>query len=219
MTVSIVAFQLLKWLMLSLIIPCLLFVTKIRDGWYQKFHVTIYHERNYHNNRYYHDVIMDLQKPSLTAHLEICIWIILFNSRRKEATCPTFSAYLYLCFSAYLLQFTNSYMDSCMAKLPAILDSLFSRLVNTTAHQLGWWVEDGVAGVLIQNFIVSNANRGHLERHKSQNVTKSMANVTSKSGGDSQLVAYLAWQVAASSHLRPTEHPWISGRPQKQARI
>ena len=28
----------------------------IRDRRYQKSHVTIYHESNYHDNRYYHDL-------------------------------------------------------------------------------------------------------------------------------------------------------------------
>lgn len=41
-------------------------------------------------------------------------------------------------------------------------------------------------------------NWGRFELHTSQNIlTKSMANVTSKSCGNSQLVAYLAWQDGA----------------------
>ena len=96
-------------------------------------------------------------------------------------------------------------LNGQLAELPAILDSLFSGLVNTTSTSIrvecgGWWGSHKLAGssdfkselsqiVSIEALLSST--------YVSQSVAKSMANVTSQSCGDLQPAVCLSRQDGA----------------------
>ena len=75
--------------------------------------------------------------------------------------------------------------------MPAILDSLFHKVVNTTSIPIG--VEGGGGGeprkggkFRCENFLWPNGfNSGCFQLHTSQNVATSMPSLTSQSCGDS----------------------------------
>ena len=116
--------------------------------------------------------------------------------------------------------------------MPAILDSIFYKVVNTTSIPIGvegegWWVATKWRGVPIQNFLWPNGfnsgcfqlhtlwpngfNSGCFQLHTSQNVATSIPSLTSQSCSDSLPSVCLAGQVEAI--YRPPEHPWTPDRP------
>ena len=94
--------------------------------------------------------------------------------------------------------------------MPAILDSLFHKVVNTTSTPIG--VEGGGGGepqsgetFRYKNFLWPNGfNSGCFQLQMSQNVTTSMPSLTSQSCSDSLLTVCLVGQVGAI--YRPPEH-------------
>ena len=97
--------------------------------------------------------------------------------------------------------------------MPAILDSLFHKVVNTTSIPIG--VEGGGGGeprsgrkFRYKNFLWPNGfNSGCFQLHMSQNVARSMPSLTSQLCGDSLSAVCLAGK------LEPfTDHPSIDGR-------
>ena len=75
--------------------------------------------------------------------------------------------------------------------MPAILDSLFHKVVNTTSIPIaveggGWWVTTKWRELPIQNILWPNGfNSGCFQLHTSQNVATSMPSLTSQSCSDS----------------------------------
>ena len=107
--------------------------------------------------------------------------------------------------------------------MPAVLDSLFHKVVNTTSSPIG--VEVGGEGeprsggtFRYKNFLWPNDfNSGHFQLHMSQNVATLMPSLTTQSCSDSLLAVCLAWQVGAI--YRPTKHPWTPDRPVNEASV
>ena len=108
--------------------------------------------------------------------------------------------------------------------MPAILDSLFHKVVNTTSTTIG--VEGG--GVVgshevtgssdIKTFLWPNGfNSGCFQLHTSQKVATSMPSLTSQSCSDSLPSVCLAGKVEATN--RPPEHPWTPDRPVNEASV
>ena len=94
--------------------------------------------------------------------------------------------------------------------MPAILDSLFHKVVKTTNHKQshrggGWGVlgSHEVAGTSdTKTFLWPNGfNSGSFQLHMSQNVTTSMTSLNSQSCGDSLLAVCLASQVGVIYRL------------------
>ena len=92
--------------------------------------------------------------------------------------------------------------------MPAILDSLFHKVVNTTCIPIG--VEGGgeprSGGTLqYKNFLwPTGFNSGRFQLHMSQNVATSMPSLTSQSCSDSLLAVCLVGKA--------TDHPSTHGR-------
>ena len=107
--------------------------------------------------------------------------------------------------------------------MPAILDSLFYKVVNTTSIPIG--VEGGgvgsheVAGSSdAKTFLWPNGfNSGCFQLYMSQNVATSMPSLTSQSCSDSLPPVCLARQVEAIN--RSPEHPWTPDRPTNEASV
>ena len=104
--------------------------------------------------------------------------------------------------------------------MPAILDSLFHNLVNTTSIPIG--VEGGGGGeprsdgkFRYKNFVMAKWLQFRL--FSAQNVATSMSSLTSQSCSDSLPSVYLAGQVGAI--YRPPEHPWTPDRPMNEASV
>ena len=101
--------------------------------------------------------------------------------------------------------------------MPAILDSLFHKVINTTSRPIV--VEGGGGGEQQSskhNFLwPNNFNPGRYQLHISQNVAKPMSSLTSQSCSDSLLTDHLARKVGAIH--RPPEHPWMPDRPINEA--
>ena len=109
--------------------------------------------------------------------------------------------------------------------MPAILDSLFHKVADTTSTPIGvegggWWVASHeVAGSFgIKTFLWPNGfSSGCFQLHTSQNVATSMPSLTSQSCGDSLPSVCLAGQAEAIN--RPPEHPWMPDRPVNEASV
>ena len=110
--------------------------------------------------------------------------------------------------------------------MPAILDSLFHKVVNTTSIPIG--VEGGGWGVVRSHEVVGSSdtktvlwpngfNSDCFQLHMSQNVATSMPSPTSQSCSDSLLSVCLARQVEAI--YRPPEHPWTPDRPMNKGSV
>ena len=104
--------------------------------------------------------------------------------------------------------------------MPAILDSLFHKVVNTTSIPIG--VEGRGGGeprsgetLRYKNFLWPNSGRFWL--HMSQNVATSMPSLISQSCSDFQAAVCLSGQVGAI--YRPPEHPWMAERPMNEASV
>ena len=112
--------------------------------------------------------------------------------------------------------------------MPAILDGLFHKAVNTTSIPLGmggggWWgatIEVEGTSDPKTSLWPNGFNSGCFQFHTSQNVARSMPSLTSQSYSDSLpavcLVGQLSW-----SHLQPgpPEHPWMPDRPMNEASV
>ena len=88
--------------------------------------------------------------------------------------------------------------------MPAILDSLFHKVVNTTSSFIGvegggWWGATKWRDLLIQNFFMPKWL--HFQLHMPQNVATSIPHLTSQSCSDS-LPGRTSW-----SHLQTTQAP------------
>ena len=107
--------------------------------------------------------------------------------------------------------------------MPAILDSLFHKVVNTTSipievEGVGWWVAMKWRGLPIQKFLWPNGfNSGCFQLHASQNIATLMPSLTSQSRSDSLPAVCLAGQVGTI--YRPPEHPWTPDRPVNEASV
>ena len=107
--------------------------------------------------------------------------------------------------------------------MPAILDNLFHKVVNTTSSPIGveggeWWGATKWWDLLIQNFLWPNGfNSGCFQLHMSQNVATSMPSPTSQSCSDSLLVVCLAGKVRVV--YRPPKHPWMPDMPTNEASV
>ena len=103
--------------------------------------------------------------------------------------------------------------------MPAILDSLFHKVVNTTSTPIGVEGSHEVAGSSgIKTILWPNGfNSGCFQLHMTQNVAKSMPSLTSQSCGDSLPSVCLAGQAEAIN--RPPEHPWMPDRPVNEASV
>ena len=105
--------------------------------------------------------------------------------------------------------------------MPAILDSLFHKVVNTTSIPIG----EGGGGeprsggnFRYKNFLWPNGiNSGCFQLHMSQNVATSMPSLTSQSCDDSLPAVCLAEKVGAI--CRPPEHPWLPDRSMNKASV
>ena len=87
--------------------------------------------------------------------------------------------------------------------MPAILDSLFHKVVRSSNTKTFLW---------------SNGfNLGCFQFHTSQNVATSMSSLTSQSCGDSLPSVCLAGQVEAIN--RSPEHLWMPDRPMNEASV
>ena len=106
--------------------------------------------------------------------------------------------------------------------MPAILDSLFHKVVNTTSTPIGvegggWWPRSG-GEFRYKSFLWPNGfNSGFFQLHTTKNVATSMPNLTSQSCGDSLQSVCLAGQAEAIN--RPPEHPWTPDRPVNEASV
>ena len=91
--------------------------------------------------------------------------------------------------------------------MPAILDSLFHKVVNITNIPIGVEGSHKVAGTSnIKTFLWPNGfNLGCFQLHMSQNVATSMSSLTSQSCSDSLPAVCLVGQVIAI--YRPPKHP------------
>ena len=103
--------------------------------------------------------------------------------------------------------------------MPAILDSLFHKVVNTTSIPIGVEGSHEVAGSSdTQTFLWPNGfNSGCFQLHTSQNVATSMASLTSQSYGDSLPAVCLAGEVGAI--YKPPKHRWMPDRPVNEASV
>ena len=103
--------------------------------------------------------------------------------------------------------------------MPAILDSLFHKVVNTTSIPIGVVGSHKVAGSSdTKLFLWPNGfNSGCFQFHSSQNVATSMPSLTSQSCGDSLPAVYLAGEVEAI--YRPPKHPWTPHRPVNETSV
>ena len=107
--------------------------------------------------------------------------------------------------------------------MPAILDSLFHKVVNTTSILIevegrGWWGATKWQELLIQKHLCPNGfNSDCFQLHMSQNVARSMPSLTSQSSSDSLLAVCLAGKVGAI--YRPPDHAWTPDRPVNEASI
>ena len=114
-------------------------------------------------------------------------------------------------------------MDSYVVEMPAILDSLFHKVVNTTSIPIGVEDEGGgeprsVGTSDAKIFLWPNGfNSGCFQLHMSQNVATSMPSLTSQSCSDSLPAVCLARQVGAI-YRRP-EHPQTPDRPVNEASV
>ena len=107
--------------------------------------------------------------------------------------------------------------------MPAILDSLFHKVVNTTSIPIG--LEGGGGGELQSGgkFQYKNClwpdgfNSGCFQLHMSQNVATWMPSLTSQSCGDSLPAVCLAGEVGAI-YRRP-EHRWTPDRPVNEVSV
>ena len=107
--------------------------------------------------------------------------------------------------------------------MPAILDSLFHNVVDTTSSPIR--VEGGGGGeprsggtLRFKKFIWPNdINSGCFRFHVSQNEARSMPSLTSQSCGDSLLTVHLAGQVGAI--YRPPEHRCMPDRPMNETSV
>ena len=107
--------------------------------------------------------------------------------------------------------------------MPAILDSLFHKVVNITSNPIG--VEGGggeeprSGGTLrYKNFLwPTGFNSGRFQLHVSQNVASSMPSLISQPCSDSLPAVCLAGQVGAI--YRPPEHPWTPDRHVNEASV
>ena len=110
--------------------------------------------------------------------------------------------------------------------MPAILDSIFLKVVNTTSSPIkveggGWWGATKWRDLPIQkNSIWSNGVTIQAvfssTYHKMQ-LHRCPVSAAMQSCGDSLLAVYLAGQVEAI--YRPTEHPWTPDRPINEASV
>ena len=94
--------------------------------------------------------------------------------------------------------------------MPAILDSLFHKVVNTTSSPIeveggGWWEPRNSENVQYKNLLWSNGfNSGCFQLHTSQNVATLVPSLTSQSCRDSLPAVCLA----GLGELEPfTDHP------------
>ena len=103
--------------------------------------------------------------------------------------------------------------------MPAILDSLFHKVADTTSTPIGVEGSHEVAGSSgIKTFLWPNGfNSGCFQLHTSQNVATLMPSLTSQSCGDSLPSVCLAVQAEAIN--RPPEHPWTPDRPVNEASV
>ena len=107
--------------------------------------------------------------------------------------------------------------------MPAILDSLFDKVVNTTSSLIGvegggWWGATKLWELPIQKNLWPNGfSSGCFQLHMSQNVATSMPSLTSQSCGDSLPAVCQAGQVGVI--YRPPEHPWMPDRPVNEASV
>ena len=109
-----------------------------------------------------------------------------------------------------------------LVEMPAILDSLFYKVVDTTSTPIGvesgGWETIKWRDLLIQKIIWPNGiNLGCFYLHISQNVATSMTILISQSCGDSLPAICLAGQVGTK--YRPPEHSWMSDRPINKASV
>ena len=106
--------------------------------------------------------------------------------------------------------------------MPAILDSLFHKVVNTTSIAIGvegggWWGGSG-GKFRYKTFLWPDGfNSGCFQLHTSQNVATSMPSLTSQSYSDSLPAVCLAGQVGTI--YRPPEHPWTPDKPENETSV
>ena len=107
--------------------------------------------------------------------------------------------------------------------MPAILDSLFHKVVNTTSSLIGVQGRGGGeprSGETLRYKTVlwpNGFNSGCFQLHMSQNVARSMPSLTSQSCGDSLPAVCLARQVGAIYRL--LEHRWTPDRLVNEASV
>ena len=103
--------------------------------------------------------------------------------------------------------------------MPAILDSLFHKVADTTSTPIGVEGSHEVVGSSgIKTFLWPNGfNSGCFQLHTSQNVATLMLSLTSQSCGDSLPSVCLAGKAEAIN--RPPEHPWMPDRPVNEASV
>ena len=106
--------------------------------------------------------------------------------------------------------------------MPATLDSLFHKVVNTTSSPIGmeggrWWGATKWPDPLIQFLWPNGFNSGHFQLHMSQNVATLIPSLTSQSCSDSLPAVCLAGQVKAIN--RPPKDPWMPDRPVNEASV
>ena len=108
--------------------------------------------------------------------------------------------------------------------MPAILDSLFHKVVNTTSTPIGvegggWWVAMKWQGVPVQKLFYGQmaSIQAVFSSTRFKNVATLMPSLTSQSCGDSLPSVCLAGQVEAIN--RPPEHPWMPDRPVNEASV
>ena len=113
---------------------------------------------------------------------------------------------------------------SHLVEMPAILDNLFQKLINTTNSPIE--VEGGRKATKWQDLrtqpfygqIMMASISGCFQLHMSQNVATSMCNLTSQSFVDSLPAVCLAGKVWAI--YRSAEHPWTPDcRPVNEASV
>ena len=113
--------------------------------------------------------------------------------------------------------------NGLLVEMPALLYSLFHKVVNTTSIPIGvegggWWGATKWWDPLILNFLwPAGPNSDCFQLHLSQNVATSMPSLTGQSCNDSLPAVCLAQQFGAI--YRPPEHPWMPDRPVNVASV
>ena len=107
--------------------------------------------------------------------------------------------------------------------MPAILDSLFHKVVNTTSSPIGvegggWWGATKWRSFQFKKILWPNGiNSDCFWLYISQNVSTSVPSLTRQSCGDCLLVVCLVGQVGAI--YIPPEHWWMPDRPMNDASV